>query len=292
MSERVTAVFDEEFLAALGRLRLALSRARAADAPGGRRAGRRGSGVEFAEHRAYAPGDELRHVDWSAYARTGRLFVKRFEQEDEPRVLIVVDGSASMATGRKLRAAQHVAYAVAHLALEEGARVRVAVARGGELDVSKPVTSPARASDAARFLAHIDARDATDLDASLRKLPPAPPGSRVVFVLSDLLAADDGRQAAAARGVSGDEVCVLHLAAREDRVFGDRPLLMVDSETGERLSVDGPTATRLAAAHAGRTEEAWRSVASRHRVRYVPVDASWSLEEIVLRRLRTAGVVA
>lgn len=286
-------VFDEDFLATLGRLRLALRRVRAADASGARRTGRRGSGLEFAEHRSYSEGDELRHVDWQAYARTGRMFVKRFEQEDEPRVLCVIDASASMATGGKLRTAQQLAYALAHLALEDGARVRMAVARDGDLRLSSVVSATQRAGDLAAFLARVDPGGTTDLDASLAKLPPAAPGTRVVFVLTDLFAERDGRVAAGAGAARGDEICVLHLHAQVDREFPvDRPVVLVDAETGDRLRLDAAEAARRAADHGARVEETWRALAARHRVAYVPVDAAWSLEEIVLHRLRAAGVVA
>lgn len=66
-------------------------------APGGvHRAARRGGGIEFAEHRDYVPGDDLRYVDWKAYARSDRYTVKRFEQEVHASVTLLLDASASM----------------------------------------------------------------------------------------------------------------------------------------------------------------------------------------------------
>ena len=56
-----------------------------------------GSSVEFAEHKEYSPGDELRHVDWKAYAKVDRYYVKQFEQESQLTVFLVLDASASMA---------------------------------------------------------------------------------------------------------------------------------------------------------------------------------------------------
>ena len=56
-----------------------------------------GSSVEFAEHKEYSPGDELRHVDWKAYAKVDRYYVKQFEQESQLTVYLVLDASASMA---------------------------------------------------------------------------------------------------------------------------------------------------------------------------------------------------
>src|SRR6266700_1845435 len=57
----------------------------------------RGFSVEFTEHRAYQPGDELRYLDWKILARADRLFVKQFEQETNVRAMILLDASRSMA---------------------------------------------------------------------------------------------------------------------------------------------------------------------------------------------------
>ena len=85
-----------EVLAGLGPLQLP---ARQVDdgLPGGlHRSLRRGGGVEFSEHKEYAPGDDLRQMDWKAYARTDRYFIKRFEQEVHATMTLIVDASASM----------------------------------------------------------------------------------------------------------------------------------------------------------------------------------------------------
>lgn len=86
----------QEVLAGLGPLQLP---ARQVDdgQPGGlHRSLRRGGGVEFSEHKEYSPGDDLRHLDWKAYARTDRYYVKRYEQEVHASLTLVIDASASM----------------------------------------------------------------------------------------------------------------------------------------------------------------------------------------------------
>ena len=60
------------------------------------RSPRRGFSVEFAEHRPYQPGDELRYVDWKLLARNDRLYVKQFEEETNLRAMVVLDTSKSM----------------------------------------------------------------------------------------------------------------------------------------------------------------------------------------------------
>src|SRR5881398_861982 len=79
----------------------------------------KGFSVEFAEHRQYYPGDELRHVDWRAYGKTDRFFVKEFEEETNLKAFLVVDASGSMRyRGRqrlsKFEYAQQVAASLAY----------------------------------------------------------------------------------------------------------------------------------------------------------------------------------
>lgn len=86
-------------LAGLGNLELVAKAAVEGLLHGAHRSTRPGFSQEFAEYRDYAPGDDLRFVDWNAYARTDRLFLKRFEGETNTRLLVLVDVSASMDVG-------------------------------------------------------------------------------------------------------------------------------------------------------------------------------------------------
>jgi uncharacterized protein (DUF58 family) len=112
----------------------------------------KGSSVEFAEHRQYYPGDEIRHIDWRAYGKTDRYFVKEFEEETNLRAHILLDASGSMGyRGQgpsKLEYAQRVAAALAYLMLAQRDAVGLAV-----LDTRVRQFIPARAS--AKHLLHV-----------------------------------------------------------------------------------------------------------------------------------------
>jgi uncharacterized protein (DUF58 family) len=83
-----------------------------------------GTSIEFAEHKEYAPGDDIRHIDWKAVGRIGRYYVKRFEDETEMRTFLVVDSSASMGYRRrglsKLEYASYLAAAIGYLLSQQG----------------------------------------------------------------------------------------------------------------------------------------------------------------------------
>src|ERR1700742_3798553 len=88
------------------------------------RSAHHGASVEFAEHKEYAPGDELRHIDWRAYGRIDKYYVKRFEEETELRGYLLIDVSGSMGYGRqdqitKLDYAKLLAASLAYLLLRQ-----------------------------------------------------------------------------------------------------------------------------------------------------------------------------
>src|SRR5215467_9061903 len=89
-------LFDESTLRKLNQLTLVASRVRSGAMKGERRSARRGSSVEFADYRNYAPGDDLRRLDWNIYARLERPFIKLLEEEEDLAVHLLLDTSASM----------------------------------------------------------------------------------------------------------------------------------------------------------------------------------------------------
>src|SRR5690606_5992573 len=110
-------LFDEELqrklevLAIVSR-RLVRGRTRAE-----RRSKKTGSGIEFADHREYAPGDDFRYLDWNLYARTGRLLLRLYEEEEDLSVYVLLDVSRSMSFGSppKLDYAKRLAAALAYI---------------------------------------------------------------------------------------------------------------------------------------------------------------------------------
>ncbi|MCK4601697.1 MAG: DUF58 domain-containing protein, partial [Phycisphaerae bacterium] len=118
--KRTYEFFDEAFLARLERLHLIAKRMAARGPSGPRRSRRLGDGLEFADHRAYAPGDDIRFIDWPYYARMERLLLRLFHEHSESDVAILFDASASMAPGgvmEKFDYARRAAAALAYVAM-------------------------------------------------------------------------------------------------------------------------------------------------------------------------------
>src|SRR3954470_3845591 len=125
------ALLDPAFVRELEALRRRLQLMVQSGASGERASRRRGGSAEFQEHRPYAPGDDLRRVDWSAFARTGEPVLKLFRAEEDSVLRLLIDASASLAFGspQKFEVARRVAAAIGYLALANGQRVQVLVAQ-------------------------------------------------------------------------------------------------------------------------------------------------------------------
>ncbi len=100
---------DLNFLKALDRLHLILKKRVHADLQGSHEASEFGQGLVFQDYKAYVPGDDFRYIDWNIYARTDKFFIKRFEEERNLSVHILLDRSASMDYGERITKFEYAA---------------------------------------------------------------------------------------------------------------------------------------------------------------------------------------
>ena len=94
-------LFDGEFFARLHTLRMSNKMKLTSGMSGGRKSSAKGNSVEFSDFREYMLGDDIRKIDWNAYGRMNRLFIKLFQEEKEGRFRIFLDGSKSMDYGER-----------------------------------------------------------------------------------------------------------------------------------------------------------------------------------------------
>jgi uncharacterized protein (DUF58 family) len=124
-------LFEPGFVRVLESLMLAGRRVPAGQTVGQWRSRSTGSSIEFADYRTYAPGDDYRRIDWNAYARLERLFLRLYRAEENLALRVFLDTSTSMAWGRpsKLRLAARLAGALSFVGLRNDDRVTVATLR-------------------------------------------------------------------------------------------------------------------------------------------------------------------
>ncbi|HEX5040855.1 MAG TPA: DUF58 domain-containing protein [Candidatus Limnocylindria bacterium] len=234
-------LFDEAFLRRLEQLELASRRLTAGRMKGERRSVRRGQSVEFADYRTYASGDDLRQLDWNAYARLERLFVKLFVEEEDVTAHVLVDASRSMDYGEpnKLDAARRAAAALGYLGLAGMDRVSIAFLGDGRATALQPMRGKRRAAELFQFLSEPRPERHTGLAAAARDYASRMRGSGPLLLISDLM---DAGYLQALRELAGtrSQLSVLHLLAPDEldpEVAADARL--VDSETGQGIEISG-----------------------------------------------------
>ena len=161
--------FPPEFLAQLERLSLLSRRAFRGSVKGERRSPRRGHSVEFADYRAYGPGDDLRYVAWNVYGRLDRLHVKLFVDEEDLCLHLLVDASASMRFGTpsKLEYAVRAAAALGFVGLVNHERVGVGILRERASEGWPPARGRNQVVGLLDFLGHVEPAGPTRLNEAL-----------------------------------------------------------------------------------------------------------------------------
>jgi len=288
-------VFDEAFLRQLERLLLLMRSPVRGGLKGGRRSVKRGQSVEFADYRDYSMGDDLRQLDWNVYARLEKLFVKLFIEEEDVTITLLVDASASMASGhpQKLLFAKRAAAALGYIGLASEDRIAVSALSGRIARRRAAMRGSGRIFRLLADLSAIAVADGpTDLVAAARHAAAQLHGRGVVVLLSDLLdpAADRVIRELAA---TGSELIILHILSPDelDPAFeGD--LRLVDSETGERVDITADLATidayreRLTAWKAG-----FADLAAKRRASYVDLSSDVNLADLMFSQLRRRRVL-
>jgi len=201
-----------------------------------------GFSVEFTEHRQYMPGDEIKHVDWKAYGKTDRYYIKQFEEETNLKSYLILDGSKSMDYAsdgqlRKIEYASYIAAALSYLMVEQRDAVGLTI-----YDEQVRVSLPPRATKSylKQILKELDILkpgNTTGTAQSLHAVAERIKRRGLVIVLSDLF--DDPKRVMTALKHfrhKGNEVIVMQVLDPMERSFAfGTDAVFRDMETGEEL---------------------------------------------------------
>jgi uncharacterized protein (DUF58 family) len=223
----------------------------------------RGQSVEFNDYRQYMPGDDPADVDWKAYGRTDRLYIKLYEHESELTTTLLIDGSASMAFRgcdapppgtkvfdikgalsdrdhrSKFELAGSIAAALAFLLIQRSDRVALGIASGGLATFERPGVSMAHLRQILSALDAHESKGVAGLPQAIDELLRRTKRRGLLVVISDFLDDTDATIAALAQaGARGHEIVLFHTLHQEEL---DLPAggtgLFIDSESGERVRV-------------------------------------------------------
>jgi uncharacterized protein (DUF58 family) len=291
-------LFEPSFVRALESLTLAGRRT-----PSGRTAGQwrsraSGSSVEFADYRTYAPGDEFRRIDWNAYARLERLFVRLYRAEEDLALTLVLDASASMAWGKppKARLAAQLIGALAFIALQSGDRTSLFTCRDtGIADRLDNLRGEAAAWTAWRLLERVDSQGSTDLNAALSGCARHLRAAGMTVVVSDLFSPTGYQQGIDALLGRRQDVLLVHVLAPDELeppadFIGEWRLIDTEPTSPVEASITPGVLRAYRRLLQTFTQEA-AEFCRRRGLTYLQLRSDVPIADVVLRTFRSVGVV-
>jgi len=309
-------LFDEAFLRKLERLSVMSRRAMSGQLQGERRSPKRGQSVEFADFRPYSPGDDFRRIDWNAYARLERFFLKLFVEEEDLTVHILVDVSPSMDWGEpnKLEYALRATGALGYIALAGLDRVTVTVLgnrvfKNGGSGYFPPHRGKQSANAFFSFLETylpINTLSTSSIANTYTPLAPAIQSyaNRVtshgpLILISDLFDTPPQStnhpitQSLNSLAAKGFEVTLLHTLSPDEidpDLTGDLKLLDRESRTEVEITADFDLLQRYRSGLA-EWQNDLRKFCSARGMRYVPVETTVPIEELLFAWMRQYAVL-
>jgi len=242
---QITRLLTNRQLSRLELLRLNASRRFTNKSRGEHLIGRGGTSTEFSDFRDYSPGDDVRFVDWNAFARLHRPYIKLFEQEEEMHVAVLLDASESMLFEDKLERAKQLGAAFGVMGLLGTERVSVTAFSGDGIARLRPCTGRASMANVFTFLERVEGGGAVPLEIGVEAFLTRHVGRGAVVLLSDFLTFGDLRGALNRLFTAGLEIFALQvLGPSEIEPDLATDLRLVDSEKRRRHRRALPRAPR------------------------------------------------
>ncbi len=283
-------IFDTQFFKKLNTLRFSMNMRLSQGSNGIRKSSAKGSSVEFSDFREYMPGDDVRRIDWNAYGRMDRLFIKEFMEEKEAVFHIFIDTSKSMAFGEQPKAtmALRIAGAFAYIILNNLDRVSVSAVKEDSLTVGKGMTGRKALQKILTELESFEFAGKTSLSQAIRSRDIH--GKGVSVIISDFL--DPAGIGAGIRYLKykKQDIILIHVMAKEEmdiRIEGTVDLR--DMETGEKLRVTmSNNAIRNYTGQLKAFRQHMEQISKKYQMRYLFVRSDEDLEKVLLEGMKKA----
>ncbi len=286
-------LFDDDFQRKLDYLALVSRKVFAGRMRAERRTKKTGSGIEFADHRDYQPGDDFRYLDWNVYQKFGRLLLRLFEEEEDLAIYLIVDASGSMAFGdaEKLRQAKRLAAALAYVGLANLDRVCI-VSTSDQMMGRMPETrGKARIFKVFRFLRSVEPAGVTDLEDALKTFVARHKRRGMAVLISDLYDPKGFEKGINVLRYNKFDPFVIHVTDKREakpKLAGD--ILLYDCETGDEreVTVTAKVLTKFEEVYGGYLKDIEKFCTSRQ-VPYIQADVTVPFDELILRVFRRGG---
>jgi uncharacterized protein (DUF58 family) len=232
----VSFAYDADYQVAQG-LSIRARKRLSGFAAGEQRSPATGGGIEFADYREYAAGDDVRLLDWAVYLRSRKLLVKLCAEEKELSLVSIIDVSRSMdfGTPKKLELAKRIATVLACIALRGGNRAGVTALGASLLEPIRPERKKLTMSGIARAVHSLEPSERSSPEAALRQFASAYGGKCVAVLITDLLF-PNWQRSLDALASSGCEAHVVQVLAPEELAPPERgEVTLVDMEDGSEI---------------------------------------------------------
>jgi uncharacterized protein (DUF58 family) len=286
-------LFDDDFQRKLDYLALVSKRVFSGRMRAERKTKKSGSGIEFADHRDYQPGDDFRYLDWSVYQRFDRLLVRLFEEEEDLAIYFIVDASSSMGFGdaKKLRYAKRVAAALGYVGLANLDRVSIVSTTDKVMDRMPATRGKARIFKVFRFLRELEPEGHTDLGDAMKTFVAQNKKKGLAVLISDLYDPQGFEKGINVLRYNKFDPFVVHVVDREEakpKLNGD--VLLYDCETGDEreVTITAKVLERFKDAYDQYLADIDRFCTSKQ-VPYVQADINTPFDELILRVFRRGG---
>ncbi len=240
-----------------------------------------GFSVEFAEHRQYMPGDEIRHIDWKIYGKTDRYFIKQFEEETNLKATIILDASSSMGYASeksitKLAYGSYLAAALSYLMIQQRDAVGLAVYDEKIRSYLPPRSTHSYLQQLLKELTAIVPGNKTRTAPSLHQIADRIKRRGLVIVISDLFDDPDAVMVALKHfRHTKNEVIVMHILDPIERSFAfGNDAIFKDMETGEQLMTHPWHIQRSYQTAMTKFLDHYRSECREHNIDYVLMDTT------------------
>ncbi len=257
---------------------------------GGRKSNSKGSSVEFSDYRQYTPGDDFRKIDWNAYGRFEKLFIKLFMEERQTMVNIFIDTSKSMNFGepKKSLISKKLALSLGYLSLANMDRVNVYTSNNNlnEMGYIEGKNSVLKLNN---YLENITQYENADI-FSLIKTKPYKRG--ISIIISDLFS-DNFKEAVKYLSYMKQSIIVLHIMSREElnpEYSGDLKLIDSENLTQKDISMTGQILTNYQNELKHFLAEA-DDTCRKYRGMYTILSNNISIEEMIFKRLIKEGIL-
>jgi uncharacterized protein (DUF58 family) len=202
-----------------------------------------GFSTDFAEHRQYMPGDDLRHLDWKLLGRTDRLYIKKYQSDTNTQIHLLIDASASMNYASKdvtkLQYAQYLAASLSYLGVRQHDSVGLHTFDEETIEHVPPSSRTGHLRTLLGVIERIQPGGGTQLTEQLHRLAELLTRRGIIVLISDLYDEPERMmQALEHLRFKGNEVIVFHVLDRQEVEFDfNEPLVLEDAESEEQLHV-------------------------------------------------------